>query len=60
MLARAFVAPGSIAAPVVLHPGWNAVMQVVFSAGPPGAMRLVPESGAAKIQPVPEPKRTPG
>lgn len=49
MLARAFVATGSISAPLGLHLGWNAVVQLLFSAGPPGAMVLVPASGAAKI-----------
>ncbi len=50
MWARAFVATGSVAAPIGLHLGWNAVSYVVFSAGPLGAALLVPESGARQLQ----------
>ncbi|MGG6462413.1 lysostaphin resistance A-like protein [Solilutibacter silvestris] len=49
MLARSFVATGSVAAPVGLHLGWNAAVQLLFSTGPLGAMVLIPSSGAAKM-----------
>lgn len=49
MQARSFVATGSLAAPVGLHFGWNAVVQLLFSTGPLGAMVLVPASGATKL-----------
>jgi membrane protease YdiL (CAAX protease family) len=48
--ARAFVVTGSIAAPIGLHFGWNAVSYLVFSAGPTGAALLVPASGASRIE----------
>jgi membrane protease YdiL (CAAX protease family) len=48
--ARAFVVTGSVAAPIGLHLGWNAVAYLVFSAGPLGATLLVPTSGAPSIQ----------
>lgn len=51
MLARAFVATRSVAAPIGLHLGWNTAAQLVFSTGPLGGMWLVPASGAAKLQP---------
>ncbi|RZJ11017.1 MAG: CPBP family intramembrane metalloprotease [Rubrivivax sp.] len=50
MLARAFVATGSVAAPIGLHLGWNSVNYLVFSAGPLGAALLVPASGAKRVQ----------
>lgn len=50
MLARAFVATGSIAAPIGLHLGWNAVTYIIFSAGPLGPAWLVPASGARQLQ----------
>jgi membrane protease YdiL (CAAX protease family) len=50
MWARAFVATGSVAAPIGLHLGWNAVSYLVFSAGPLGAALLVPASGAPQLQ----------
>ena len=49
MCARAFVATGSVGAPIGLHLGWNAVSYLVFSAGPFGPALLVPASGAARI-----------
>jgi uncharacterized protein len=49
MWARAFVATGSVAAPIGLHLGWNSVGYLVFSAGPLGAGLLLPASGAARI-----------
>ena len=49
MWARAFVATGSVAAPIGLHLGWNAVGYIVFSAGPLGAGLLVPASGAVRL-----------
>ncbi len=48
--ARAFVATGSVAAPIGLHLGWNAIAYLVFSSGPLGAALLVPASGAQKIE----------
>jgi hypothetical protein len=48
--ALAFVATGSIAAPIGLHLGWNAVAYLVFSAGPLGAALLIPASGAQRIE----------
>jgi membrane protease YdiL (CAAX protease family) len=48
--ARAFVVTGSVAAPIGLHLGWNAVAYLVFSAGPLGAGLLVPMSGAPSMQ----------
>lgn len=48
--ARAFVATGSVAAPIGLHLGWNAVAYLVFSAGPLGPTLLVPASGARRIE----------
>jgi len=50
MWARAFVATGSVAAPIGLHLGWNVVTYLVFSAGPVGAALLVPASGAHRLQ----------
>lgn len=50
MWARAFVATGSVAAPIGLHLGWNAVSYLVFSAGPLGAALLVPASGAGRLE----------
>lgn len=50
MWARAFVATGSVAAPIGLHLGWNAVSYLLFSAGPLGAALLVPASGARQLQ----------
>jgi membrane protease YdiL (CAAX protease family) len=50
MWARAFVATGSVVAPIGLHFGWNAVSYLVFSAGPLGAGLLVPASGASRIE----------
>ena len=50
MWARAFVATGSVAAPIGLHLGWNAISYIVFSAGPLGRVLLVPASGASKLQ----------
>ncbi|RYG99999.1 MAG: CPBP family intramembrane metalloprotease [Alphaproteobacteria bacterium] len=50
MLARAFVATGSVVAPIGLHLGWNAVTYLVFSAGPQGAVLLVPAGGAGRVQ----------
>lgn len=49
MWARAFVATGSVAAPIGLHFGWNAVSYLVFSAGPLGSALLVPASGASRV-----------
>jgi len=49
MWARAFVATGSIAAPIGLHLGWNLVAYVVFSSGPLGAGLFVPASGAVPL-----------
>ena len=49
MLARAFVATRSVAAPIGLHLGWNAAVQLLFSMGPLGAMVLIPSSGASKM-----------
>jgi membrane protease YdiL (CAAX protease family) len=49
MWARAFVATGSVAAPIGLHLGWNTIAYLVFSAGPLGAALLVPSSGAARL-----------
>jgi len=51
MLARAFTTTGAIAALPGMHLGRNAVTRLLFSAGPLGAMRLVPASGAASIDP---------
>jgi membrane protease YdiL (CAAX protease family) len=48
--ARAFVATGSVAAPIGLHLGWNAVSYLVFSAGPLGPALLVPASGTRQLQ----------
>jgi uncharacterized protein len=48
--ARAFVVTGSVFAPIGMHFGWNAVAQLIFSAGPLGAMLLVPASGRLPIQ----------
>lgn len=48
--ARAFVVTGSVAAPIGLHLGWNAVAYIVFSAGPLGAALLIPTSGAPSLQ----------
>ena len=42
MWARVFVATGSVAAPIGLHCGWNAVSYLVFSAGPLGGGRTRP------------------
>jgi membrane protease YdiL (CAAX protease family) len=49
MWARAFAATGSVAAPIGLHLGWNAVAYLVFSAGPTGAGLLVPTRGPGPI-----------
>lgn len=49
MLARSFVATRSVAAPIGLHLGWNASVQLLFSTGPLGAMVLIPSSGASKM-----------
>jgi hypothetical protein len=49
MWARAFVATGSVAGPIGLHLGWNAVVYLVFSAGPVGAALMVPASGASRV-----------
>ena len=51
MLARAFTTTGAIAALPGMHLGRNAVTRLLFSAGPLGAMLLVPASGAASIDP---------
>lgn len=48
MWARVFVATGSVAGPIGLHFGWNAVTYLGFSAGPLGAALLVPASGASR------------
>jgi membrane protease YdiL (CAAX protease family) len=48
--ARAFVVTGSVAAPIGLHLGWNAVAYLVFSAGPLGPALLIPTSGAPSLQ----------
>ena len=50
MFARAFASTRSIAAPIGLHLGWNAVSYIVFSAGPLGAAMLVPASGVDRLQ----------
>jgi uncharacterized protein len=50
MWARAFVATGSVAAPIGLHLGWNAVSYLIFSAGPLGPALLVPASGARQLE----------
>jgi len=50
MWARAFVVTGSVAAPIGLHFGWNAISYFVCSAGPLGGAPSVPASGAAKLQ----------
>lgn len=47
--ARAFVATGSVAAPIGLHLGWNAVAYLLFSAGPLGAAVLVPVRGTGQL-----------
>jgi membrane protease YdiL (CAAX protease family) len=49
MWARAFAVTGSVAAPIGLHLGWNAVSYLVFSAGPLGRGLFVPSSGAERI-----------
>ena len=51
MLALAFAKTESIAAPIGLHLGWNAISQIVFSTGPLGAALLVPSGGAEAIEP---------
>jgi membrane protease YdiL (CAAX protease family) len=43
--ARAFLATGSVLAPIGMHFGWNAVSYLVFSTGPLGAGLLVLRSG---------------
>lgn len=48
--ARAFVATGSVAAPIGMHLGWNASAYLIFSAGPLGPGLLVPASGARQLQ----------
>lgn len=48
--AKAFVATRSVAAPIGLHLGWNAITYLVFSAGPLGHGLLVPASGAARLE----------
>lgn len=48
--ARAFVATGSVFAPIGLHLGWNAVAYLGFSAGPLGVGLLIPESDSLPIQ----------
>ena len=45
--ARAFIATGSVLAPIGMHLGWNGVSYLVFSAGPLGAGLLVLRSGDA-------------
>lgn len=50
MWARAFVATGSVLAPIGLHLGWNAIAYLGFSAGPLGRGLLIPASGAVPIQ----------
>lgn len=50
MWARAFTATKSVAAPIGLHFGWNAIAYIVFSTGPLGAALLVPSSGVAKLK----------
>ena len=50
MLALAFAKTESIALPIGLHLGWNAVSQIVFSTGPLGAALLVPADGSAVIE----------
>lgn len=51
MWAQAFAATGSVAAPIGLHFGWNAVSYLGFSAGPlVGAGLLAPASGVAQLQ----------
>lgn len=47
MWARAFVATGSVVAPIGLHLGWNAVSYLAFSAGPLPAGLFVPSNGTA-------------
>lgn len=49
MWARAVVVTGSVAAPIGLHFGWNAVAYLVFSAGPLGSGIFVPASGARRL-----------
>lgn len=48
--ARAFVVTGSVLAPIGMHLGWNAVAQLIFSAGPLEATLLVPTSGRLPIR----------
>jgi len=50
MLGLAFSKTKSIAAPIGLHLGWNAVAYLVFSGGPFGAGLLVPSDGAPNIE----------
>ena len=50
MLALAFATTRSVAAPIGLHLGWNAVAQIAFSTGPYGAALLVPADGSASIE----------
>jgi membrane protease YdiL (CAAX protease family) len=50
MWARAFVATGSMLAPIGMHLGWNVVAGLVFSAGPWGQMFLVPASGTIPLR----------
>ena len=50
MLGLAYVKTRSIAAPIGIHLGWNAVAYLVFSGGPFGAGLLVPEHGAPTIE----------
>lgn len=49
MWARAFIATGSVLAPIGMHLGWNAIADLVFSAGPMGTGLLVPSSGTLPI-----------
>jgi len=50
MLALAFAATRSVAAPIELHLVWNAVSQIVFSTGPYGTALLVPSDGSAAVE----------
>lgn len=50
MLGIAFAKTKSIAAPIGLHLGWNAVTQIVFSGGPFGAGFFVAANGQQNIE----------
>ncbi len=49
MFAVAFARTGSLALPVGLHLGWNLASNVLFSAGPLGAVVLVAADGARRL-----------